>query len=317
MKKLVLLLDLFFLVSLALAQNDPLERAESFVAKGDYPSALEVFNKILVEKPGFASAYLGRATVYEALRKPDKALVDYASCLELEPTNWEARFGRAIILFQLERFELSLRDFETLLQTPQTQTNRIYYRRSAHSSGIDQITTSQSAGFHSQVLNYLGMIYTKLEDCDRALMILDSAIRLSPAASEYYVNRALVKEALHDTTSINDYERALQLDPTNSLARSNLASSKRTQPDSEKHFTQAIEKDSLLVYPYIERGYLRMNNRNYSGALGDFNAAIKLRKDDPELWLNQGVIKEKLNDLQGAVDDFTVAIELKHDFEKA
>jgi tetratricopeptide (TPR) repeat protein len=79
----------------------------------------------------------------------------------------------------------------------------------------------------------------------------------------------------------------------------------------------AIESDSSMLYPYLERAYQRMEGGYYRGALEDYNKALEINDQDPEIWLNRGVVKEKLNDLKGAFSDYTKAIGLNEKFEKA
>jgi len=303
--------------SITWAQSVNLEMAEQLATEGRYTEALVAFNLLITQNPGSVESVLGRAGIYEALSSTDKAVTDYSIVLELDPNHWEARFSRAVLWFKMDRLEQALKDFEMLLKASPPETNRIYYAKSPHSPGVHQITTSHSEGFASQLYNYIGLIQTRLKNYPLAFPAFNKAIELNPRAADYYLNRALLKEIMNDSTYRQDYERAAQLSPGNALLSANKATLPENERDAERYLTEAIANDSLMVSNYIQRGYLRMNKKDYSGALQDFNDAIDLNKTDVELWLNRGVVKMHLKNITGSIRDFTQAIELKPDYEKA
>jgi tetratricopeptide (TPR) repeat protein len=55
---------------------------------------------------------------------------------------------------------------------------------------------------------------TKLENYKEAIFWLDSAIQIESKEPDYYVNRAMAKEGMKDSTAINDYKKALLLNPS-------------------------------------------------------------------------------------------------------
>lgn len=300
--------------------------AESFLEdgfkahhQGKLTDALELFTKSLAEYPAYTEAYNARASVYERLNKPDHALRDYTISLEFKPDQYEVLLSRGALLFQLKKFQEAKVDFKKLLQLPTGETNTIFYRQSAHSPGTDRMMTAQSA-LKAQVYNYLGLIESSINNCKDAVLYLDSAVRLSPNEADYYVNRALAKQACHDLTAIDDFNKALALYPNHPIARHNLAVTKAktgNYDEAETQLTEAIRSDSLMLDPYLERAYYRLLKKNYHGALEDYNMALRLNRLDPEIWLNRGIAKEKLHDLSGAYHDYTEAIELDNAYVKA
>ena len=76
-------------------------------------------------------------------------------------------------------------------------------------------------------------------------------------------------------------------------------------------------KDS--IYPYTKEGKLReatlngsldLNNGEYEKAIENFNLAIKINPDDPQLYHLRGLSYEKMNNFDKAIDDYNVAIKL-------
>jgi tetratricopeptide (TPR) repeat protein len=295
------------------------EQGEAAHNAGNYKLALEYLNKCLMESPGFADAYFTRGSTREQLRDLSGANTDYNIYLELKPDQPEALLSRATVRYQLGLYDQARTDFLRLLTIPAGETQTIFYNRSASTSGSNQILTAQG-NIKPQILNYLGLVETKLSHYNEAIAWLDSAIRLKPKEADYYVNRGIAKEGINDTTAMQDYQTAIALQPDHTVALHNIAVLKRKKGESvsmEDDLEKAIESDSSMLYPYLERGYQRMEGGYFKGALEDYNRALEIQSNDPEIWLNRGHVKEKLNDYKGAYSDYTKAIELDEKYDKA
>ncbi|MBL7844383.1 MAG: tetratricopeptide repeat protein [Cyclobacteriaceae bacterium] len=324
MRIVILLISLF--ISLAGLAQVRKQRAEEFynqgilaMASGNFEEARSLLTRSISEDPGFAEAYSTRAAVNERLNDFNSALRDYTISLEFMPDQYEVLLSRGALRYQLNQPLLAREDFIKLLKLPAGETNTIYYRQSAHSPGTDQILTAQGA-IQSQVYNYLGLIETQLKNCPLAMQYFDSAIRLNISEADYFINRAMAKQACAIAGADEDFQKALTLDPDHPIAKHNLASLSARKGEfntAEQQLTEAIEADPLMLDPYLERAYYRLLRKDYAGALADYNQAIKLDRANPEIWLNRGMAKEKLHDLAGAYRDYTEAIELDEGFVKA
>ena len=316
-------LALIFFTGMALAQDKSVnakklyEQGEAAHNAGNYELALDYFNRCLKENPGFADAYFTRGSTREQLNDLPGANTDYNIYLELKPDEPEALLCRATVRYQLGLYEQAKEDFVKLLTLPAGETQTIFYNRSASPSGANQIMTAQGA-IKPQICNYLGLVETKLGNYKQAITWLDSAITLRKKEADYYVNRGIAKEGMNDPTAMQDYEAAILLRPDHAVALHNIAVLKRkTGASVDNDLEKAIESDSSMLYPYLERAYQRMEGGYYKGALEDYDRALQIQDKDPEIWLNRGHVKEKLNDLKGAYADYTKAIELNEKFEKA
>jgi len=295
------------------------EKGEEAYNNANYDEALSIFNECLQENPSYAEAYFTRAATREQLKDLQGAHTDYNIYLELKPNQPEALYSVATLQYRLGMYEQSKKNLLLLLTLPGGETSTIYFKRSASSSGKNQITTAQSA-IKPQIFNYLGMVETKLKNYKGAVVWLDSAIRFESKEADYYVNRGMAKDGLQDTSAYADYKKALELNPEHPAALHNIAVLKRKMGDdisSMDQIERAIESDSSMLYPYLERAFQRMEGGYYKGALEDYNKALEINDQDPDIWLNRGIVKEKLNDFKGAFSDYTKAIELNEKFEKA
>jgi tetratricopeptide (TPR) repeat protein len=294
------------------------EQGEEAFNKAQYNDALALLNRCLQENPGYADAYFTRAATREQLKDLQGAHTDYNIFLELKPNHAEALYSLATLQYRMGMFAQSKENLLKLLKISPGETTTIYFRRSPSPTGKNQITTAQS-GIKAQVYNYLGMNETKLGNFKEAIVWLDSAIQIESKEPDYFVNRGMAKEGIRDSTAINDYQRALALNPEHSAALHNIAVLRRTSGDNSglDELEKAIESDSSMLYPYLERAYQRMEGGYYKGALEDYNKALEINDKDAEIWMNRGVAREKLNDLRGAYDDYTKALQLNEKLEKA
>ncbi|MBL7857617.1 MAG: tetratricopeptide repeat protein [Cyclobacteriaceae bacterium] len=285
-----------------------------------YSEALTLFNQCIRMEPTFADAYFSRASVREQLKDLRGALTDYSIFIELNPDDAEALLARGLLRYKLTQYDLAKQDFQKLLNTPPGETTTIFYRQSPYGGGTDKISTTQGGG-KAYLLNYLGLCDAKLQHQDQAILHYDSAIRLEPNEADYYVNRGLSKEQRNDLAgAVQDYEKALALQPNHPLAQHNLALLTAQQGNgkaAEAKLTEIIENDSTMLFAYIERGYQRFESGYYKGALEDYNYALKIDSLNAEVWLSRGITKEKLKDFSGALYDYTKAIDLEENMTKA
>ncbi len=240
----------------------------------------------------------------------------------MRPDNVDALFSRATIRYQLQKYDQAREDFLRLLQLPPGVTQSVYYNRAATPGGVNQVITSQGNN-RPIVYNYIGMIDLRQKAYTKAIAWLDSAIHLEPREADYYVNRALARQNLGDSTAaLADYNKALSINPRHTMALHNIAVFKRAggakaKQEAQDPLERAIDSDSSMLYPYLERAWQRMEGGYYKGAIADYTKALEIEDRDPEIWLGRGLARERTKDYSGAFSDYTQAIALKEDYVKA
>jgi tetratricopeptide (TPR) repeat protein len=295
------------------------EEAESRYNEGAFNEALVLLNECLKINPGYMEAYPLRAGVKEQLRDLDGALTDYSIYLEKFPEHPDVLLSRAVLRFNLGFYDQAREDFRKILTLSSDETNSLFFRKDMSVDTKNPVMTTTGNRHSPVVYNYLGLIEAKLRNPQRAIVLLDSAIRLDPKEPDFYVNRGLTKEALGDSTAFIDYELALRLNPNHALALHNLEAykSKKGQTMSdEERLTRTIGVDSTMLLPYLERAQQRYESGYYKGALEDYTQALRMDESNVEVWFARGLTKEKLKDYEGAFSDYTKAIGLKEDYAK-
>ena len=134
----------------------------------------------------------------------------------------ESLFTRAVLRYNYGQWAVAREDFLRLIKTPAGETNTVFYQTDQAGS-TNKIFTAQG-NIVATYLNYLGLIDRKMMNYKRSIMYLDSAIKKSPQAVDFWINRGIVKQASRDTLgAMNDFKAALKIDPENSLATHNVA----------------------------------------------------------------------------------------------
>jgi tetratricopeptide (TPR) repeat protein len=296
------------------------EKGEEALKGKNYKTALAHFNECLRLSPYFMEAYYSRAMARESLGDKQGALTDYNIYLESKPEDKEALFSRAVTRYDYGQWAVAKEDFLKLLSMPEGgETNTVYFQTDKSADGVTKAFTAHH-NLKPTILNYLGLIETKLKNFSKALEYFDAAVAINPNDPDYFLNRGIARLQAQDSArALADFEQTLMLNPESSLARHNLAVLKKsttTPEETEQLLTEAIEKNPKIPYSYSERGLVRMKAGNLKGALEDYNEAIRLDPTDPDYWLNRGVIKEQSKDLTGALADYRQVITLNADYEK-
>lgn len=326
-----MLLRLIFIVvfasvfSLANGQEKPkkafilYEEAEAAYNSGKYDEALELLDQCLRLSPGYFEAYSLRGSVKEILKDLEGALTDYSIYLENIPQHLEVLMSRAVLRFKMGFYEQAKEDFFKLLTLEPAETNVVFYKQNMSVGDRSPLMTTQS-GHQSYIYNYLGLTESKLKNYSQAIAYYDSALHYNPKEPDYFVNRGLAKESHNDSTASLDYEMALKLNSSHTLARHNLSALKEKQGHPVTYadrMTETINADSTMLYPYLERALQRFEAGYFKGAEEDYSNALDIDPSDKEIWLGRGLAREKLKDFEGAFSDYTKAIDIREDFFKA
>jgi protein O-mannosyl-transferase len=75
--------------------------------------------------------------------------------------------------------------------------------------------------------------------------------------------------------------------------------------DTVSLFSDVIVKNPDAGLAYNNRGNIRIGNKDFKGAMEDFNKAIELKYDDA--YNNRGILRNKLGEFKNAVEDFNRA----------
>ncbi|MDO8281352.1 MAG: tetratricopeptide repeat protein [Thermodesulfovibrionia bacterium] len=129
-----------------------------------------------------------------------------------------------------------------------------------------------------------------------------------------YLNRGVVYwERKEFVKAIDDYSKAIEIDPRHAKAYSNRGSAYESMDKLDlavKDFTKAVEVDPGLSGVYSNRGNVFMKMKRYDDAVRDYDKAIDIDPEYAKAYSNRGVVYSNMGKFDLAVQDYTKAIEL-------
>ena len=296
-------------------------RAQSYYELEDLDNALASVNKAIELNHLYADAYLLKAQVLESKKEYENALMNYSLYLEWEPDKKSVLFMKALLLYRLNRFEDAISDFKRMLILRSTETNIILYRQVRYESGIDKLMTTENS-VNDYIYHYLGLSYLNLSKPSVAISYLDTAIMQNSNEADYFYHRGLANEKLGNiSAAISDYSDCIRINSEHAAAQFQLMS---LDSDSKLNSSTYFEKlnQNIALYPnypfpYLERAYHFISNKDYKSALKDLDKSISISSNDSDAWLNRGLVKEYLHDTKGAEEDYLMTISIESNNEKA
>ncbi|MBD3188713.1 tetratricopeptide repeat protein, partial [Candidatus Bathyarchaeota archaeon] len=220
-----------------------------------------------------------------------QALIYISKSLKLDPWQKELVKAKAMIHFQLEEWDQTIKNArEALEMNPDDATARFYL---GSASGMQ--------GNH--------------ERAERELAI---ASRLEDSNSSIWKNLGIARKLLGDIEgALEAFSNAMKLDPTNVDILLQIATMHEKHGDTERSISflqQAIainDKD-----PQILRiiGDKYMNLKEYDTAIKIYRDALKLDEDNPDIWMEIGLAWGRKEDHSKAEQAFrnTLNLDGKH-----
>jgi tetratricopeptide (TPR) repeat protein len=167
--------------------------AEARSLAGDTEQAVEDYLDLLGKRPGDATLLVGLAAAYRKGSDFVRARVALDRVLAREPENYNA-------LYQLADLERGENNCKRALEI---------YRR--------LLETKADAGLH----NNIGICLVELGEYRQALAALDEALKLNPSLVRTLINKGSMHRYFgEDQQAKESWQRALELDPLNTIARS-------------------------------------------------------------------------------------------------
>jgi tetratricopeptide (TPR) repeat protein len=204
----------------------------------------------------------------------------------------------------------------------------------AQAPGASVDEKRRSAGYYYRV----GEVQIGKHEWIAARDALNSCLREDPMYVDAYYSRALVNEHFDSLDqALTDYNIYLEFRPghhealfgraqlrmrmdQNALARSDLLRllSLPSGETTSVFFRQDVysggvdqvftSKGANKSYIYNALGLTTMRLNAYDEAIGYFDSAVSLSPDDPDLYVNRGMAKEKKSDTTEAINDYQRAL---------
>ncbi|RPJ49908.1 MAG: hypothetical protein EHM21_06065 [Chloroflexi bacterium] len=236
-------------------------------AQGNYPQALQSYNGVIKDTPGFAPAYLGRARVTLALNEKnvESALIDLQTAIEKDGSYGEAYLGLAELYLQTGENGQALEALEQAeIRMPESPL----------------------------VFLYRAEAYLALKDAGQALENARRANQLDVTLLPAYRLIGQVLQSNGDLAgSISPLNVYVTYQPDDAQAWAMLANAyldQKNARDGLKALDQSLRLDNRQKEAYLLRAQLLLDQDKAESALNDFKAASRLDATSYEASLGIG-----------------------------
>ena len=306
----------------------------------------------------FAFIYLDRGVIYSKIGQYNKTLADFEEAISINynlisyRSYWEKfdyLISDYIKIFHCLAAEYTKTIYElTLEYTKIIKTNPnnafVYacrgfcYRYRGGSevdNAISDFTKAINLNPNLAFVYYMrGNCYTEKKYYAKAIEDFNCAIAIDPTHPIYFTTRGGIYETLCAKKTIEDYQKALKLDPYfqctsywDYRARLNGLLYIITYNENKVlEYSKAINLNGDDESLYLKRGrsYLALGSfvdkSLYSNAIHDLNKTIKLNPDSMEAYRCRGLINIELEQYDDAIKDFNKVLlfepDKPHDFNK-
>lgn len=279
-------------------QTQPSETAETLAVNP------EPLPETQADEPVAPPTTFGKAVALHRLGRWEEAFALYAQIPEADDSYPDALANRIAVAavrndnstlraYGEELLKLRHRPLQALQALMQSSMAAGDYEAAAQ-HGIRLV--SQAADSHEAWFN-LGFCYQQTNHPQKAAQAYEEAIKLRPDASRPHANLGILLQALGDLSGAQrEFERVLAIEPESCPTLWNLALIHEEEGQiakAEKILLRLI-RDEYQVYTVAFRlGRLRLNRRNYIGAVEAFERCLLERTGDAAAETSLGVAKRQ------------------------
>ncbi len=243
------------------------------------------------------------------------------SILTTSPGSLEARFARARVSFEMERFEDALSDFDFILKAQPKNADILMERgacyielgnrrfdRSFFDLAIKDFNlVTQIQPKNGVALNNRGLCYYNKSDFKQALADYEAACRLEPREPKYVKNVATTYIQFGDYNRAKaEFEKAKSIQPGNFYRYYDLGRLMLSRGDAKKaveYLNTCINLNSHFPEGFMYRGLAYIDLERYEDAITDFTKAISLNVKNKSCYRYRGLAYTQLGDKKHAQKD--------------
>ena len=268
-------------------------RAILYIKINKFERALEDFSKAIELDPKNALRYSTRAIFFEEnLKDYNQAILDYSNAIYLMPNDESFFSSRAAIYFKVGDISSAIKDFQQAL-----------------------VLNPENIG----AANNLGVIYKNIGEINLAIIEFEKVIgmyKLNPPFAAFgFSNRADIycEQNILDK-ALSDYNKAIELDPSNSIRYLNRALFYKNYfkdfDNALADYTKALELDPNNENLITARAAIYFKLNDSKSALDDYNFCVKTFPNNQSSYNKRGLFYGKTENYEKAEHDFEKAIKL-------
>jgi len=235
-----------------------------------------------------ADIYL-RAVQEVTDKKFELAVSDFSLVILLNPTFTDPYLQRAQSYLELKNYDAALVDLDHLIKIPM----------------LDPAVKGSAYTARAEV-------YSAQNNIDAAVADYSAAIRATPDEPPAYYERGIIyasqgefDKALKDMSQVASIRPDY---PTTYYYLGLLNNELKKYPDAVTQFNAYIKLVPDDYRAFAGRASAYVQQEQYKPALADLNQAIKIHNNDASLYLQRGLVQQKLGAEQASADDYLIWI---------
>lgn len=313
-----------------------------YYKKNQLKKALEVFkNEVLDIDPMDKDSLVYLAIIYEDSNQPELAIEVFEQANELYPNDYQILTNMGTLYGKRENFGLAIEYFEKALElNPSNQTvlaniGVIHKKLGDIEAGIktyEQLYELEPR--NTKWLLHLARLYRQQDNWDGAKKYLDKALKINekealamlkdnqkenPVDIEAYLELGRAYQQLKRWgKALNNYEKALQLDPENITASTligNVYSSKGSLHIALEYYQKSLALDANNDYVFYRLGNAYNRLGIYGPAIEAYQQCLALNPTNRNARNNLGVVYYKNDQPQLAVETYLQSLTIHKDHE--
>jgi tetratricopeptide (TPR) repeat protein len=218
-------------------------------------------------------------------QKYEQAVSDYSLVILLNPTFTDPYLQRALSYIQLKNNDSALVDLNHLIKL----------------ANVDAASKSQAYMARAEISR-------DANDIPSALADYSASIRLAPDGAQSYYERGQIYMAQQEfDKALKDMNQVASIAPkfaTTYYYLGVLNSQAKQYADAIKNFDTYIKATPDNYQAYAGRADAYIQQEQYQQALPDLNQALKLESRAAGLYLQRGLVQQKLGDEQASATDY-------------
>ena len=272
-----------------------------YYKQGEFQQAIDAHQKAIDINTNSAEAWSSKGLAYMGLQQYKKALESFEQAQKIKPDEPTIWLQKGIVLKSLQRPQEAKKFYQEALE--------VYDEMTAKNNNDPLLWTDR------------GFVLLQLNRPQEAFVSYDKALFINENFYEALIGKANVLIVFQKyEQALEVLDRATKIRPKDYQVWYNrgnlLAQVFQNQEQALISFEKATQLRADFYPAWLGKGLALTSLKRYPDALQSLDTAKDLNPQDPFVWMNRGIVLEKLGKLEAAFESYQkAAIELK--FEPA
>ncbi|XP_055464683.1 tetratricopeptide repeat protein 6 [Psammomys obesus] len=295
----------------------------------EFEDAVNFFTRAIKINPLFLDAYVGRGNSYMEYEKHEamkRAQKDFLRALRFDPSSSKARISLGYNLQAQGKFQKAWNHFTIALEAD-PKSYLAYEGRAVvclqmrnNFAAMQDINAAIKINTTAEFLTNRGVIHEFMGHRHNAMEDYQAAISLDPTYSLAYFNAGNIYFHHRQFSQAKDYySKALKYNPESGYGLMNQAVTNtilKKYEEAKNDFSRAIEHCPHWAALYINRASFHLCSQRYELAEKDLGMAVSLKPNESLAYHLRAQVRGKLGQIEEAMKDYNQALNLE-EYSKA